>query len=516
MVFNIDAELQGIWRRVLNEPSLAALSSEMIENWAQERRLDVTRVEERAVGAFGKTPAVVLTIGDRKGCFPKIPVDGEPAWTARRAEAEDEAALWNKMEWFLPLWVSKRDVAKILATARHSSREQALQWFHYHTSTLYTLPFQAMCIAQFLPQARSLSELVPLAREAYLAFYSGYRASSIAALIPAIEGSLSRIVSSSEQDLPIPIKIDRVIDRAIATAARLHFEQMWVPQEYLSKDYLFGQDERVFAFETFRRFLLNSFFRKTGEYEGVTWLNRHMFAHGTHSLWQQPANFERLVVILAALALIESWHDDTHRVSLILPPMNEDSKLLWQEALARGFGQMGRQRREQRRYQKHGRLVPVMPTEDGSLLRRALLSDDCINELVRPLRDAGWSVDVGEADEQALYMTVVATSGEERITVGLLYSCATDNAIYRKLAETCSAILYRGAPYHQQQYAYGINVHVGPVAGWLPPVPRGGKRHWRSYPICRRFRRLKGRFAFAIKVIKHRIRRRRQRATQEF
>jgi len=142
------------------------------------------------------------------------------------------------MEWFLPLWVSKRDVAKILATARHSSRQQALQWFHYHTSTLYTLSFQAMCIAQFLPQARSLSELVPLARESYLAFYSGYRASSIAALIPAIEGSLSRIVSSSEQDLPIPIKIDRVIDRAIATAARLHFEQMWVPQEYQSKDYL--------------------------------------------------------------------------------------------------------------------------------------------------------------------------------------------------------------------------------------------------------------------------------------
>jgi hypothetical protein len=31
---------------------------------------------------------------------------------------------------------------------------------------------------------------------------------------------------------------------------------MWAPQDYLSKDYLFGQDERVFTFETFRRWLL--------------------------------------------------------------------------------------------------------------------------------------------------------------------------------------------------------------------------------------------------------------------
>jgi hypothetical protein len=411
--------------------------------------------------------------------------------------AEAEAALWDKMEWFSPLWISKRDIAKILRTAKHSSREQALQWFNYHTSTMYTLPFQAMCIAQILPQARSLSELCPLAREAYLAFYSGYRASSIAALIPAIEGSLSRIASPSEEDLPIPTKIDRVIDRAIATAAKLHFEQMWTPPEYVNKNYLFGQDERVFAFETFRRWLHKSFFRKVGEYDGVTWLNRHMFAHGTHSLWQQSSNFERLVVVLATLALVESWHDDTHTVSLIFPQMNADSNLLWQQALARGFGQMRLKRREQRRFQKHGRLVPVMPTDDGRLLRKALLTNDCIKELVRPLRDAGWNVEVGEPDEQALYVTVVATFGDERMTIALLSSCATDNAIYRELAESCAAILYRGAPYNQQQFARGINVHVGPVAAWLPPIPRDGKRRWRSYPIWRRFQRINERVASA-------------------
>lgn len=116
---------------------------------------------------------------------------------------------------------------------------------------------------------------------------------------------------------------------------------------------------------------------------------------------------------------------------------------------------------EQKRYQKHGRLVPEMPTDNGALLRKAMLSHDCIKELVRPIRDAGWSVEVGEPDEQALYVTVVAKADGKQFCAALLFSCATDNGIYRKLAETCEAILYRGAPYNQQQYAYGIDVHVG-------------------------------------------------------
>jgi hypothetical protein len=35
-----------------------------------------------------------------------------------------------------------------------------------------------------------------------------------------------------------------------------------------------------------------------------------------------------------------------------------------------------------------------MPTDNGVLLRQAMLSEDCLRDLVRPLRDAGWSVAV--------------------------------------------------------------------------------------------------------------------------
>jgi hypothetical protein len=304
----------AIWRRALNEPSLDKLTPELISTWAAERGLAGVVAEEREVGAFAKTKSIVLTVGGAKGCFPKVPAAGDAEWGVRRQAADRVAALWDKVEWFSPLWVPNYRVSQLLLEVEHCSRERAFELFNYHTSTMYILSFEAVCIAQIMPVARSLQEFCPLAREAYLAFYSGYRASSIAALIPVIEGAVTMISSQGcGTEIPINQRIDRVVDRAIETAAHLHFEGMWVPREYLTKDYLLGQDERVFCFETFRHWLNASFFRKTGEYDGVTWLNRHLFAHGGDSKWQQSANFTRLVVALATLGAIESWHDQSHK-----------------------------------------------------------------------------------------------------------------------------------------------------------------------------------------------------------
>jgi hypothetical protein len=183
----------------------------------------------------------------------------------------------------------------------------------------------------------------------------------------------------------------------------------------------------------------------------------------------------------------------------MFPEMNEDSKLLWQQALFQGQAQMSLKMLEQQRYQEHGRLVPEMPTDDGVLLRRAILSDDCIKDLVRPLRDAGWTVEVGEPDEEGLHITVVATTDGARFVATLLHCCATDNSIYRKLAETSDAILYRGAPYHQQQYAYGIKVHVGPVTGWQPPMAHIRKYSRRSRPIWNFMKSLGTRATLAVR-----------------
>lgn len=471
------SDFQAIWHRARNTVgSVDRLTSAVVRECCVARGLSVVSVQEREVGAFARTPAVVLEVDGGRACFPRVPARGHSPWERRRAGAEERASRWENMEWFEPLWVPHGRVEQLLDEAGRCTGNRAIELFDYHTSTIYTVPFQAVCVAQLMPKARTLREFCPLVREAFLAFYGGHRASSIAALIPIVEGVVTRIVAGgSETDLAIGDRIDRAMNAATGLAASLHYDRMWVPSEYTTADYLFGQDERVFIFETFRRWLHRSFFRKTGEYCGATWLNRHLFAHGASSSWQQTANFRRLIVALATLGVIESWYDESSAVTESFPKMDKDGELLWQQALFRAEAQGVLKTLEANRYHKHGRLVPELPTDDGALLRRAMLAEDCISDLVRPLRDAGWSVEVDEPTEDGLYVTVRASTDDDAVGVALLYTCATANETYRTLAERCDVILYRGAPYRQDQFARGVDVHVGPVAAWQPPPPRRAK-----------------------------------------
>jgi hypothetical protein len=223
---NLHDHFVAIWRRALNEPALDNLTPALVESWATARGLSVECVEESEVGLFGKTKSIVLTVRGGRACFPRILPEGDATWERQRHVADHNANLWEKLEWFAPLWVPRVDLQQLLIETANCSRERAIELFNYHTSTIYTLAFQAVCIAQIMPQAHSLREFCPLAREAYLAFYSGYRAASIAALIPVIEGSLTRIVSSAGAGLSTYDKIDRAVNRAIDLSARLHFEGM--------------------------------------------------------------------------------------------------------------------------------------------------------------------------------------------------------------------------------------------------------------------------------------------------
>lgn len=465
---SIEDEFLGLWKRA-QANGITTTSAASVASWATERGLTVTDVQERKIGHFRPIPAVVLNVEGHHAIFPTVNKDS-PEWKSARAASDNIAELLAKVEWFCPLWVTHEKIGQLLKAIKHCSHAEAIQHFDYHFSTVYTLPFQAICIAQLLPKTRSLAVFAPLAREAYLAFYSGYRASSVAALIPVIEGGIQRIASATP-DLNIPAAIDKVFERACDLAADLYYDKNWVPKEYRSVDFLFGQDERVFIFETFRRWLQDCFFQKTIDYNGATSLNRHLFAHGKTIDWQQPSNFARLVVAITTLGVIEAWHDDTNSVPILFPSMNKDATLLWQQALLRGKIQMNLNLHEQAIFQANGRSVPDLPTDSGVELRKAVLAEDAINDLVRPLRNAGWSVQITEPDEEALFVIATATSGSNRLSVALLFSCATENALYRELASKVDAILYRGAPYKQASFTSGITVPIGPVAGWQPPRP---------------------------------------------
>lgn len=472
MKVKIDGKFDALWKRMRQRPSHSEATVGMLREWAEQMGVTVLSLEQKNVGIFRTTPALVLSTPERQACFPLSPPGEDGQWIKNREAANQEAALWGKVEWFSPLWVPRGRTDPLLRDVQLRSREESIRFFDYHMSTVYTLAFQAVCVAQLLPKTRTLSEFAPLIREAYLAFYGGYRASSIAALIPIFEGAIKRI-AGADNGAQVLHEIDRVFERAFSLAAEAHYESRWVPDAYLTPDYLFGQDERVFVFETFKRWLKDSFFQDTTKYNGATWLNRHLFAHGVSSQWQQAANFTRLIVALATLGVIESWHDDSNQVSLFFPDMGDDSRLLWQQARLRINVQMWLQGHELEEFQKKGRLVPELASDDGVLLRKARLMEGCINDVVRPMRNAGWAVTVGEPDDEALYVTVMGISEEEKLRVALLYSCATDNALYRELASQVDAIVYTGPPYHQEQYAFGIDVHVGPVAGWQPPKAHG-------------------------------------------
>ncbi|QIF44823.1 hypothetical protein [Aeromonas veronii] len=466
----IESVFLSLWRRALNLPSLKELTVDLINSWLEQKHLTATLVEETEVGEFERIKCIVLTLNNQKACFPKMSSTCDENWIRRNEIIKEQIELWSKMEWFFPLWIPLGDIHKLLKAVRYQTQENAIQLFNYHTSTNYTLAFQAICISQLLPKSEVLNKYLPIAREAYLAFYAGHRASSIAALIPTIEGALTNIMNEHPELTPKD-KINKMFDGAIQKEASVYFEHMWVPKEYTTEQFLLCLDERVLFFSTYRNWLLNSFFQNTKEYSGVTWLNRHVFAHAESSAWQDSGNFCRLIVALATMGVVESWYKSTNSISLFFPEMNEDSKLLWQQTQLQAQMQMYIKMFEEKNYHKHGRLVPEMPTDNGITLRKAILSEDCVKDLVRPLRDAGWSIDIGEPDDQALFIKVVAKSKNQSLKISLLYSCATDNKLYRELAEDSDVILYRGSPYHQAQYAYGISVYVGPVTGWQPPAP---------------------------------------------
>lgn len=472
----IEGKFEALWRRFSKKSKSEIVRDDELLGWAQQMGLEAVTLEHKEVGSFHTTSAIVLTVEGVQGCFPLVVPGGDATWQKNREWADHEAAMWAKMEWFSPLWVPQMSRSKLLSAVRNCDRERAIQLFDYHMSTEYILSFKAICIAQLLPKTRTLADYAPMVREAYLAFFSGYRASSIAALIPILEGAIKRIANAGA-GAQIGHEIDRVFEKAFTRASSWHFYGLWAPQEYLTKDFLFGQDERVFFLETFRRWLQSSFFAGTDQYDGVTWLNRHLFAHAVSSQWQKSANFSRLVVALTTLGVVESWHDESNHVTVFFPEINDDSKLLWQQARLRANTQMLMMNRELKEYQKNGRLVPDMPTDDGVNLRTAHLMNDCVNDLVRPLRNAGWSVKIGEPEKEALYVIVYAQSGSAKLNVALLFSCGTGNETYQELAKEVDAILYLGPPYLENEFARGVQVHVGPVTAWQPPPAPKYRRH---------------------------------------
>ncbi|MCO1335942.1 hypothetical protein MO867_16535 [Microbulbifer sp. OS29] len=92
------------------------------------------------------------------------------------------------------------------------------------------------------------------------------------------------------------------------------------------------------------------------------------------------------------------------------------------------------------------------------------------NEIVERLRNKNWDCYlISDPIKDGEYITVEAKKEDSLIKVALLYCCASSNKLYKYLAESCDYILYQGASYKQESYAYNVDAIIRPLNAWLAP-----------------------------------------------
>jgi hypothetical protein len=95
----------------------------------------------------------------------------------------------------------------------------------------------------------------------------------------------------------------------------------------------------------------------------------------------------------------------------------------------------------------------------GANARLDILRRDAERKMLDPLRMHGWTASIEREFADGLILT--AERGGYAHRVALIYSSATDNRVYKQLAEQVERIYFNGQPYLVEQFAHGVSVPVG-------------------------------------------------------
>jgi hypothetical protein len=95
----------------------------------------------------------------------------------------------------------------------------------------------------------------------------------------------------------------------------------------------------------------------------------------------------------------------------------------------------------------------------GAKARLDILRRDAERKMLDPLRMHGWTASIEREFADGLILT--AERGGHPHRVALIYSSATDNRVYRQLAEQVERIYFNGQPYLVEQFTQGVGVPVG-------------------------------------------------------
>lgn len=478
MIKKIEKTFYGIWCKFNNQNLMSTITLDEIQTCCEEKGLEVISIQETSFGFNATVPAIKVNTLNGIAIFPRQKLSEIEIYNKNIIPFQNAEEFWHKVDWFPPLFMSMSDISRgldvvSLKIGDHTkyTREKLQERFEQFFPTVYNFSNIIPITIQTLPNSIAIAKHTPVIKESILAFYSGMRVTAIASLIPIIEDILNTILGIKSTDIDLISKVNHCIDLANKKITAIHVDHAdWIPPEYIDLKVLKVMNERIRITELIRDWLTTSFYRNTDEYNNRSGFNRHFFAHAKSEIWQNQSNFFRAIGLIQALAFIECFAMEETKLS-IFPPDPDERSISFRLDI---FACMNIQaiKNQVLTLLQIDNNLPFNPTasDDGWLNRAAILSEKMDNQIIKKLRDKGWQCySFGEPIEDGNYITVNASKGNRTIKIALLYSCATANNIYKELDKTCDYILYQGAYYHQDSFAYGIKNYVGPLNAWLTP-----------------------------------------------
>jgi hypothetical protein len=101
--------------------------------------------------------------------------------------------------------------------------------------------------------------------------------------------------------------------------------------------------------------------------------------------------------------------------------------------------------------------------DSGKRLRLDLLRREADAKIIDHLRTHGWTASIEREVENGEYLIILAARGDAVHRIALLYTSATDNAVYKSAALEVEHIFFNGEPYMVESFAHGLDKPVGPV-----------------------------------------------------
>lgn len=98
--------------------------------------------------------------------------------------------------------------------------------------------------------------------------------------------------------------------------------------------------------------------------------------------------------------------------------------------------------------------------DSGKKQRYEILKNKIEANLVPLLNNHDWQVNINSEYFSGEYILLDIQKADITKSIAILYSCATDNKIYKKLDKEVDLILLNGRFYHLESYAYGISTPV--------------------------------------------------------